>query len=562
MDRPVLHSFVRELLALERLQAFALALPARARVSEPVLPLVLAALHEQLGRGVVCLLPEDADARDAAEAAGWFVGPERVALLPSRGVRWAGGLGCPSATAVAEGVPPAAARPEPVRLEVGAEPGFEGLAGALALAGYERVDRTEERGQFAVRGGIVDVFPTTGREPLRVELFGDEIEQVRAFSPFTQRALHTVDDAVVYPAAERKADLREPTLIDDEEVEAAAPQAPNDIVALLDRAPDFVWQPDEVRRVWAEEGLGEISLKGASELDPFPQSQAFSFEAQRPAIATRGLAEAAQELAGFVRGGNRVVVAFPHAGEALRTEQLLRRADARVVEAGVDPPEQAELLFAVAPARRGFVWRELGLVLLPDTQVFRKRPPRADRRLGRALASFADLRSGDFIVHEDHGVGKLVGFKTKEVAGVTRDYLFLAFRGDDRLYVPHEQLGKVSKYIGADASSPALSKLGGKAWQNLKARARESVRELATELIALYAQRQQAPGTPYELGHEWLERLEAEFPYRETEDQARAIEAVKEDLEAPRPMDRLVCGDVGFGKTEGAVRAACAAAGK
>ena len=329
---------------------------------------------------------------------------------------------------------------------------------------------------------------------------------------------------------------------------------------MLDRAPDFTWQPDEVRRVWAEEGLEEIALGGTSELDPFPQAQPFSFEAQRPAIAARGLAEAETELSGFVNGGNRVVVAFPHAGEALRTENLLRRAAARVVTTGDDLPEQPELLFAVSPARRGFVWRELALVLLPDTQVFRKRPPRADRRLGRALASFADLRTGDFIVHEDHGVGKLLGFETKEVAGVTRDYLFLAFRGEDRLYVPHEQLGKVSKYIGADSGAPALSKLGGKAWQNLKARARESVRELATELIALYAQRQQAPGTPYDLEHEWLERLEAEFPYRETEDQGRAIEAVKEDLEAARPMDRLVCGDVGFGKTEVAVRAAFAAA--
>ena len=128
--------------------------------------------------------------------------------------------------------------------------------------------------------------------------------------------------------------------------------------------------------------------------------------------------------------------------------------------------------FAVSPARRGFVWRDLRLVLLPDTQVFRKRPPRADTRLGRALASFADLRVGDYVVHEDHGVGKLLGFETKEVAGVTRDYLFLAFRGEDRLYVPHEQLGKLSRYIGADAKEPALSKLGGKAWQNLKTRAR------------------------------------------------------------------------------------------
>ena len=581
MDRPVLHSFVRELLALERLQAFSAALPARARVSEPVLPLLLATLHEQLDRGLVVLVPEDADARDLAEAAGWFIGSERVALLPGRGVRWGSGLQPPphlvgeraralavlaggglvaaSASALAEGVPPESQRPDPLRLEVGSEPGLGGLAEELALAGYERVERAEERGQFAVRGGLVDVFPTTGREPLRIEFFGDEIEQVRAFSPFTQRALHPVGGTVVYPAAERLADLLEPTLPDDAEGERSF-EVPHDLVPVLDRAPDFVWEPEEVRRVWSEEGLDEISLRGASELDPFPQAQPFSFEAQRPAIAARGLAEAENELNGFVNGGNRVVVAFPHAGEALRTDNLLRRADARVLESGEDLPEEPELLFAVAPARRGFVWRELGLVLLPDTQVFRKRPPRADKRLGRALASFADLRTGDYVVHEDHGVGRLLGFETKEVAGVTRDYLFLAFRGEDRLYVPHEQLGKISKYIGADSGAPALSKLGGKAWQNLKARARESVRELATELIALYAQRQQAPGNPYELEHEWLERLEAEFPYRETEDQARAIEAVKEDLEAPRPMDRLVCGDVGFGKTEVAVRAAFAAA--
>ena len=137
---------------------------------------------------------------------------------------------------------------------------------------------------------------------------------------------------------------------------------------------------------------------------------------------------------------------------------------------------------------------------------------RADARLGRALQSFADLRVGDYVVHEDHGVGRLLGFETKDVAGVTRDYLFLAFRGDDRLYVPHEQIAKVSRYIGADARAPVLAKLGGKAWQNLKSRARASVRELAGELLALYAQRRQAPGLALDLSNDWLERLESSFP--------------------------------------------------
>ena len=214
MDRPVLHAFVQELVENERLAELADALPTRARVSEPALPLLLASLHERLETALVVLLPEDADARDAAESAAWFLGDDAVGLLPSRGVTWESGLAppphlvgeraralhvlrtrrarlrlgaCACRRAAAGGGPSRADRVAP-----GLEPGVEGLGESLALAGYERVERVDDRGQFAVRGGIVDVFPTTGREPLRVEFFGDEIESVRAFSPFTQRALHPV----------------------------------------------------------------------------------------------------------------------------------------------------------------------------------------------------------------------------------------------------------------------------------------------------------------------------------------------------------------------------------
>src|SRR5690348_3754947 len=283
MDRPVLHAFIRELVEHERLVELADAQPTRARVSEPALPLLLASLHERLQGGLVVLLPEDADARDAAEAAGWFLGDHAVGLLPSRGVTWEsglappphlvgeracalhvlarGGLVCASARALAEGLPPVEARPEPIELRAGLEPGVEGLAEAIALAGYERMERVDDRGQFAVRGGIVDVFPTTGREPLRVEFFGDEIESVRAFSPFTQRALHPVAEATLYPAAERRADLVEPTLADGD----GPPPVPDDLVAALDGPPDFVFEPDAVRRVWDEDNVEGPSLEGASE---------------------------------------------------------------------------------------------------------------------------------------------------------------------------------------------------------------------------------------------------------------------------------------------------------
>ena len=580
MDRTPLHGFVEELAGSERFRAFADAFPASARVSEPALPLVLATLHATLERPLVCLFPEDEHARDAADAIAWFVDPTRVGLFPSRGVRRdsgleppphlvgersralgvlaSGGVVCASALALVEGVPPQTERPPSIRIAPGTSVSLETLVETLAHAGYERVERADERGQMAVRGGIVDLFPSTGREPLRVEFFGDDIEQIRAFSPFTQRTLHEVPEAIVHPARERGADaldLDSGLRWDDEHPSAL------ELVSPFERSPDLVWQPDDVRRVWEDEALVfPASLDGAAELDPLPRAQAHAFEAQRPAIAARGLAEAENELAGMVRQGRRVIVAFPRAGEALRTQRLLRKVEADVVEAPEPLPREPSVRFVVSPARRGFVWRELGLALLPDVQVFRKRPPRADARLGRALQSFADLRTGDYVVHEDHGVGRLLGFETQEVAGVTRDYLYLAFRGEDRLYVPHEQLPKVSRYIGADAKAPSLSKLGGKAWQNLKSRARASVRELAGELLSLYARRQQAPGFAFDVNGDWLERLETSFPYRETDDQQQAIEAVKEDLEAARPMDRLVCGDVGFGKTEVAVRAAFAAA--
>jgi transcription-repair coupling factor (superfamily II helicase) len=569
-----LSGLVQALARSERFGAFVEDFPANARVSEPILPLVLAALHTSLGRPLVCLLAEDEEARDLAEAVGWYSDPSRVALLPSRGVRPGsgleppahlvgeraralavlaeGGLVCVSARALAEGMPPEESRPGAVRLgaEGAGADGLDALVEALARAGYERVERVEERGQIAVRGGLVDVFPSTGREPLRVEFFGDEVEQVRAFSPFTQRALHPVSDVTIFPARERA--VSDAQLLDAE--------ADADLAALPIDTPDLVWQIDDVSTVWQDEELPPPSLEGAAHLDGLPRSQGHVFEAQRPAIAARGLAEAENELAAMVRQGRRVVVTFPHPGEALRTERLLRKVDVGVVDAVDAEQPEGSVTFVVSPARRGFVWRDLGVAVLPDTQVFRKRPPRADVKLGRALQSFADLRVGDYVVHEDQGVGRLLGFETKNVAGVTRDYLYLAFRGDDRLYVPHEQISKVSRYVGADARAPSLSKLGGKAWQNLKSRARASVRELAGELLSLYAQRRQAPGHALDLANEWLERLESSFPYRETEDQQQAIEAVKEDLEAARPMDRLVCGDVGFGKTEVAVRAAFAVA--
>jgi transcription-repair coupling factor (superfamily II helicase) len=575
----------------------------RARVSEPLLPALAAALwrareHERPWALVVLVSDDDA-ARGLIENASAFLPGAPTAYLPSRGVSYgsglapaphlvgerfralaalqAGGLVAVSADALVERVPAAADRPAAVELQVGAEIDLDALAVALAGAGYERVPTVEERGQFSVRGGLVDVFTTTDREPVRIELFGDEIERLSAFSVFTQRSLRVLEHVLVYPAAELAGELAAEAW----GVEEGEPFVPNGLAAL---GPELVagaalvaWNPDAVAAAVdeaAEEARDRLRdaklrsrayvkpeevhqlIEAASALEQMPLGQPHSFEAQPPALAAVGVAEAESEMRTLVRSGYRVIVCFPHPGEAGRTQLGLRRVEVDLLRPGARGPAEPGVAFVAASLRRGFVSPELRLAVLAAGHLFRRRAARGPIPAGRALSTVGDLRAGDYVVHEDHGVGRFVRFDTREVAGVVRDYLFLEFRGDDRLYVPHDQLAKVSRYVGADGSAPSLSKLGGKAWGTMKARVRVAVREMAGELLALYARRQSVSRPPLPPDDEWMARLEASFPFEETEDQETAIDAVRADLESDRPMDRLVCGDVGFGKTEVAVRAA------
>ena len=197
--------------------------------------------------------------------------------------------------------------------------------------------------------------------------------------------------------------------------------------------------------------------------------------------------------------------------------------------------------------------------MIPEHRLFHRRraaeePQRARRR--GVLRSFADLRTGDIVVHEDHGIARFAGFDTKTVADVTRDYLYLEYAGTDKVFVPVDQLAKISRYVGAGGAHPPLSKLGGTRWDTIKARARRAAQELAGELLNLYAERKRREGHAFPPDSDWQRDFEDAFPFTETPDQRDAIEMVKADMEAPRPMDRLICGDVGYGKTEVALRAA------
>jgi transcription-repair coupling factor (superfamily II helicase) len=300
--------------------------------------------------------------------------------------------------------------------------------------------------------------------------------------------------------------------------------------------------------------------------------------AQSADTAARSLAEAEPELEKLVRSGYRTVVAFPRRGEGERAAYNLARLKASWLEQREDVELQRSLhdpalRFAAASLREGFIAPQLKLAVFPEHRLLRRRragraetgpgglggPGRARRGV---LRSFSDLRTGDIVVHEDHGVARFAGFETRTVAEVTRDYLYLEYKGDDRVFVPTDQLAKISRYVGAGGEHPPLSKLGGTRWEAMKARARRAVQELAGELLSMYAARRRRRGHAFEPDSDWQRDFEERFPFTETADQREAIELVKADMEAPRPMDRLICGDVGYGKTEVALRAAFKAAGE
>ncbi|MFN2612291.1 MAG: transcription-repair coupling factor, partial [Solirubrobacterales bacterium] len=287
-----------------------------------------------------------------------------------------------------------------------------------------------------------------------------------------------------------------------------------------------------------------------------------SFRAQSAASPARNLAEAEAELEKLVRSGYRTIVTFERRGEAERARYNLARSDPGFL--GAVAPEDASLVMAEATLRRGFVAPELKLAVIPYRVLVHGRraaAPASQTLTARGRLSAAiELRVGDFVVHEDHGIARFAGFETKTVGGVTRDYLELSYRGEDRVFAPTEQLAKISRYLGADGAEPQLSALGGKRWLNLKARARRAAQAMAGELLNLYAERQVRRGHRFSADGEWQMTFEASFPYNETADQLEAIEAVKSDMESERPMDRLICGDVGYGKTEVALRAAHKAA--
>jgi len=432
-----------------------------------------------------------------------------------------------------------------------------GLVEALLARGYREERQVNDWGEFSRRGGMLDFFPP-GNHPVRVEFFGNEIVSLRRFDPGTQRSVGPLSQITVPPLVHDSTDHQGGAGLLDY---FATPP-----LLLLD-------EPDSLARAWKEKEAEGAPVPSWERILQAPRISLTAFlSPQAPAgvellfsLSTSSLppfggrlscfAEAAREWA---REGYRVRLFCKSPGQARRLEEALREHDL-----GFAPEEDffspAPLSLMVGDLPSGFCLPALKLAVVSEEEIFGGRlrepaPPRPAIR--QAPLPLEDLKYGDFLVHVDHGIGLYKGLRKIRVGGVEGEYLLIQYAGTDRLYVPLDKLNLVHRYVGADAAPPAVDRLGSPAWIRSKERAKAATRKIAQELLDLYASRKLAPGHAFSPDSPWQAEFEAAFPYEETPDQLQAIQEVKRDMESPHPMDRLVCGDVGFGKTEVAMRAA------
>ena len=577
-----------------------------------------AALGLVTGRPTVVVCADEGEARRAAGDLAAFTGAE-VPLLPARDFQFHPGAAsrqwehqrlavfaaldrgnCPVLAATAEGLmqrtlPPDRFRAACRTLSVGQVCNLDDLTDFLVSAGYTRCDQVEGAGQFSLRGGILDVFSPGLDLPVRMEFWGDEIDSMGLFDPVTQRRTAQRETCTLLPAGEvigaetDPPDLSLPAVYDT--LATAADYLPqNALVALFDtpraadRAKHYLWQLGEDITSLLEQGLlsgpntvfakpleqlcGALAPRTLLYLDSFatgnpPVPPAFLLSLTARQLTGYGVRfeTLTEDLESYQKEDFSVVVLASTQRKADALQGMLRE---KKIYAAVDTllhdlPDPGRITIAVGGLSAGFDCPEGKFAVLCEGEAPppRKRPRRKSDSNRRRLESFTDLSPGDLVVHEHHGIGRFVGMVKMSVDGADRDYIKLQFAGADVLYVPALQLDLVSKYIGSgdDPDRRRLSRLGGGEWERSKTKAKKAAKDMAKGLIQLYAQRQRLAGYAFAPDSPWQRDFEALFPYPETEDQLRAAAEIKGDMEKPVPMDRLLCGDVGYGKTEVAFRA-------
>lgn len=469
---------------------------------------------------------------------------------------------------------------------------LEELIDQLIARGYEAVNTVIAAGQFARRGGIIDLWPPSESDPVRLDYFGDVIDSLRNYDPSTQRSTNKIDQLLLPPAREfilpegaERSDLDEnpysefhiPVL--HNAVASLLDYLPRKALILLDNHEDIKDSINAIEEQAVEMRADQIAEKTLAEDFPIPYLTLGEFQdslsshhtielgssemvestsfAQRFTSGPRfggKLKPLLEHLSQQTINGDRVVIV---SRQAARLHELWTEITTHHLENNKPPA------FIEGSLTEGWILTQPAcppLHLLTDGEIFGWRRPEPRRR-HQALAEapeapYTDLQVGSWVVHVDHGVGQFLGLVNRAVEGVDRDYLAIEYAEGDQLYVPVHQADRVSKYVGSDKRTPSPTRLGSLEWRNVKSRVKEAVEEVAEDLLDLYSQRQISVGHAFSPDTPWQEELEASFPYIETEDQIRVLSDVKQDMEGQQPMDRLVCGDVGYGKTEVALRAA------
>ncbi len=453
----------------------------------------------------------------------------------------------------------------------------------LAELGYERESQIEGPGQFAVRGGIIDVFPLTEELPVRIELWGDEIDSIRSFDVESQRSVENLDGITIYPASENWKTglgavsfleyfpeeksilfLDEPQHLQEaaETVEQEYFQSrENRIEAGVEEGEDSltVFQvKDIIGQMNCYSGIGLTTLE--SKCGMFHVRQTYSIQAKSVNPYNNSFELLTRDLKRLKRSGYRVVLLSASRTRAKRLAEDLRDYDLSSfysddMDREVNP---GEIMAASGYAAEGYEYPMLKFMVISESDIFgrKKKKKRRRRYEGQKIQDFAELKPGDYVVHENHGIGVYQGIEKIEVDKIVKDYMKISYAEGGVLYIPVAQMDLIQKYAGADAKKPRLNKLGTVQWGKTKSQVKKAVQAVAEDLVKLYATRQQSEGFVYGPDTVWQKEFEEMFPFEETEDQLQAIEDTKHDMESTKIMDRLVCGDVGYGKTEIAIRAA------
>ena len=470
-----------------------------------------------------------------------------------------------------------------IEIEAGAVIDFQKLQEELVHLGYERESQIEGPGQFAVRGGILDVYPLTEEIPVRIELWGDEIDSIRSFDVESQRSVENMEQIVIYPATENVEKEEQAVSFSEyfpkekslfffdepvrlqETLEAVEKEYFHSLESRKNAG--MTEEADEIRVFQTKEiiekfntryGIGLTTLE--TRCGDFKVRDVYSIQAAGVNPYNNSFEMLTQDLKKLKRQGYRVILVSGSRTRAKRLAEDLRDYDLSSFysEDMVRTVRPGEIMVVYGCVAEGYEYPMLKFMVISESDIFGKRKKKRRRKVyeGQKIQEFAELKPGDYVVHENHGLGVYQGIEKVEVDKVTRDYMKISYADGGILYILATQMDLIQKYAGADAKPPKLNKLGTPQWNKTKSQVKKAVQVIAQDLVELYAVRQQTEGFVYSPDTVWQKEFEEMFPFEETEDQLRAIEDTKKDMESTKVMDRLICGDVGYGKTEVAIRAA------